>query len=213
MDNNTNELDETTKTAEPEIDPEKAVVEQVRQWYYLTENTLKENFPEYLMSSGNIGLHPQYGYLFSFQLNKDDKTYSCGFILREVVDRFMSNREPEQWLCSFFIDKIDNDEPGPFPKTPSSEEEFKQMVDDQVVPLCIQNIHKEFPEDNVQVDLDVHPEHGPVLEAGFPNLKEGNNTAAVPLMYLITLYMLNRDPSEPLVAALYRVLDEQKANV
>jgi hypothetical protein len=210
---NTNELDETTKAAEPEIDPQKVVDEQVRQWYFLTENTLKENFPDYLLLSGNIGLHPQYGYLFSFQLNKDDKTYSCGFILREIVDRFMSNKEPEQWLCSFFIDKIDNGEVGQFPKTPESEEEFKQMVDDKIVPLCIQNVRNEFPDDNVQADLELNPEHGPVLEAGFPNIKEGNNTAAVPLMYLITLYMLNRDPSEPLITALYRVKEEQNASV
>jgi hypothetical protein len=212
MNDNPNDLEENKplSEAEPEGDPQKLVDEQVRQWFFMIQNVLIENFPDYL-PAGNIGLHPEYGTLFSYQLFKDGKAYSCGFILKELVERFMNNNEPELWLCSFFYDKIDNEEAGDFPKPPTSEDEFKDMVDNRIVPMCVKNIREEFPDYEVHIDLEVHPDLGPVLESGFPHIQEGNNTSAMPLMYLITMYMLNRDPSEPIISALSRILDEHKA--
>ncbi|MGO4372331.1 hypothetical protein AB4Z21_16480, partial [Paenibacillus sp. MCAF20] len=69
-------------------------------------------------------------------------------------------------------------------------------------------IRSEFAPEKVHVGLDMHPEQGPVLEAGFPSIIDGNNVCAVPLHLLFTHLMMNRDPAELLIQGLYKIREE-----
>lgn len=178
--------------------------EAVRVWFQQIQEILIREFPEYGVE-GQVAEHPTLGYLFAFKLDREQKTYACGFLLTELINNFQTNSDPVLWLSSFFVDLIKSPESRPMPRPPESEEEAKQLIDEKVVPLCAANIREEFADEQVMVDLDLHPEYGPVLESGFPAIKEGNNTCAMPLGYLMTLYLLNRDPSEPVIQALYKI--------
>jgi hypothetical protein len=54
----------------------------------------------------------------------------------------------------------------------------------------------------------MHEQAGPVLEAGFPAIKEGNNVCAMPFHLLLTMQLLNRDPADPVVNGLYKIRKE-----
>jgi hypothetical protein len=183
--------------------------EAILQFFKHVQQALQEQFDEYGVE-GQIGQHPVYGTMFAYTLNRDGKTYSCGFFLNELARNFQSKDNPAMWLSSFFVDLIRSPDSRPLPNPPQTEEEAKALFDGYIVPHCAKSIRDEFPDEQVYVDLELHPEHGPVLEAGFPAVKEGNNTCAMPLHYLLTLYLLNRDPADPLIQAMYRLYEENQ---
>ncbi|MNP75915.1 hypothetical protein D3C76_1730550 [compost metagenome] len=47
-----------------------------------------------------------------------------------------------------------------------------------------------------------------LLELGFPQITDGPNTCAIPLQYFMTMYLMNRDPSEHAVYSLHKLLEE-----
>jgi hypothetical protein len=157
--------------------------------------------------SGQVGEHPVYGPIFAYSLKHEENVYSCGFFFNELLHNFQNNANPALWLSSFFVDLIRDPQGRPLPNPPQSEDEAKALIDKNIVPYCAQTVRDEFSEHKVYVDLELHPEQGPVLEAGFPSISEGNNTCAMPLQFLLTLYLLNRDPADPLIQALYKILD------
>lgn len=172
------------------------------------QQVLKENFEEYEVG-GQIGQHPMFGPLFVLSLNQNGNTYECGFFVNELVHNFQTKEDPGLWLSSFFVDLLRSEGSKPLPQSPQSEEEAKALMDGFIVPFCAQSVRSEY-EETVYVDLELHPEQGPILEAGFPSIKTGNNTCGLPLPYLLTLYLLNRDPSEPIVQALDRIKEEHE---
>jgi len=190
---------ENQDTEQQTIDQEEAI----RVWFQHVHQVLSQEFPEYEVE-GQVAEHPMYGHLFAFRLKDQNHSYACGFLLAELVRNFQSKEDPGEWLSSFYVDMIKSGESNLFPAPPQSEEEAKKIIDEKVVPHCAQSIREEFDEP-VHVDLELNPEHGPVLEAGFPSIKDGNNTCAMPLNFLLTLYLLNRDPSEPIIQALYKL--------
>ncbi|WP_068775219.1 hypothetical protein [Paenibacillus sp. FJAT-26967] len=198
---------------------EQPTEEQLRQqneaifaWYNHVEAVLKEQFADYEVE-GQVGQHPGFGPLFAYTLRHDGNSWSCGFFLNELVHTFQNKENPVQWLSSFFVDLIRSPESRPLPAVPQTEEDAKNLIDQYIVPYCADTVRSEFPEEQVYVDLELHPEAGPVLEVGFPAIKEGNNTFALPLQFLLTLHLLNRDPADPLVQALFRIHEEHKQQV
>lgn len=160
---------------------------------------------------GQIMNHPAYGPLFVYRL-KDTSSgneYACGFLINELLEKHKDAGNAQQWLASFFVDMVDVGADKPLPKPPTKQEETKKLVDEQIVPYCIKAVRQEFMLEKVYTNLGVHEKVGPVLEAGFPAFKDGNNVVAIPLQYLMTLYLLNRDPAEPLVNGLYKIREER----
>jgi len=174
------------------------------------KNTLQQCF-EGSAVEGQVGEHPIFGPLFLYTLEFSGQTYSCGFLIGEVARTMQNNPRPDLWLSSFFVDMIREGMSRPLPEQPKSEEESKAYVEQNVLPACARGIGEEFPDRSVHLEVSMHPEYGPILEAGFPEFKEGPNTAALPIALLFTLYLLNRDPSEPVIEALNRILSEQTA--
>jgi hypothetical protein len=185
--------------------------EIIRNWFFLVQNILKERFPEYEVD-GQAGQHQLQGPMLAYHLSKDGKVYSCGFFLQELVRNFQNRNDPVMWLESFFVDLIRNPESRPLPSPPQSEDDAKELFDKIIVPHCAQTVRDEFSDQTVYVDLELHPEHGPVLEAGFPVIKDGNNTCAIPLHYLLSLYLLNRDPADPIVQAMSQLYEQIEQN-
>jgi len=188
-----------------EQEQEKAKV--IITWFQHIQQVLKEQYEDYEVE-GQIGNNPTYGPMFAFTLAKDGKTCSCGFFLNEIMRNFQSNPNAALWLSSFFVDLLRSPESHPLPNPPQSEDDAKALLDKHIVPYCANAVREEFPDQKIYVDLELHPEHGPVLEAGFVAVEEGNNTCALPLQYLMTLYLLNRDPAEPMIQAMYRLYEE-----
>ena len=77
-----------------------------------------------------------------------------------------------------------------------------------LVPQCIKEITEEFAPEDVHVGLAWNEKLGPVFEAGFPAISDGNNVCAFPLHLLLTHLQLNRDPSELLVQGMYNIRKE-----
>ncbi|MBO9607239.1 MAG: hypothetical protein J7639_14860 [Paenibacillaceae bacterium] len=177
--------------------------------FRLVEHILDTQFEDYQVQS-NIGQHPIYGPMYAYGLIKEDKVYACGFFATELIPRFQEGNDPAGYVESFFVDMIREGDSRPLPQPPQTEDEAKALFDNVIVPYCAKTVRAEFEEDTVYVDLDVHPEHGPVLEAGFPVLIEGVNTCAMPLQFLLALYLLNRDPADPFIQALWKLKDERK---
>jgi hypothetical protein len=135
-----------------------------------------------------------YGPVFVFHVkNELDHVYSCGFFLRELIARFQSGNDPALWIASFFIDLMKIQGGKPLPTPPASEDEAKAIIDNVLVPRCIEEIKEEFAPEQVHVGLSWNQELGPVFEAGFP---------------LLTHLQLNRDPSELLVQGMYKIRKE-----
>ncbi|NEW06306.1 hypothetical protein GK047_09805 [Paenibacillus sp. SYP-B3998] len=176
-------------------------------WFQHIQQVLKDQYEDYEVD-GQIGNNPTYGPMFAFTLKKDEKTCSCGFFLNEIMRNFQNNPNAGIWLSSFFVDLLRSPDSHPLPDPPQSEDDAKALLDKHIVPYCANMVREEFPDQKIYVDLELHEEHGPVLEAGFVVVEEGNNTCAMPLQYLMTLYLLNRDPAEPLIQAMYRLYEE-----
>ncbi len=186
--------------------------EQVQVLFQHIQQMLSERFSEYKVD-GETAEHPLYGTLFAFRLSGDGRSYSCGFFLSEIIKKLQATPDPERWICSFFYDKIDNNLIQGFPVPPESEEDAKRLLEEKILPTCIQTVKQEFPEEAVHFDVVNNEEHGPMLEVGLPNIKEGNNTCAFPLTYLYALHHLNRDASEAVVTMIYRLMDEYEEKV
>ncbi|WP_438445292.1 hypothetical protein [Gorillibacterium sp. sgz5001074] len=181
--------------------------EQVQAWFNMVKEIIGQQYPDYEVE-GQIALHPNYGHLFAFRIKKEDMFYTCGFMLTELIRVFQNNGNPPLWLASFFYDMIQAGESRPLPNPPASEEEANQILQEKVLPLVMQGVQEEFSEaEQVYVDLDTNEQLGPVLELGIPSIKDGPNTCAIPLQYLLTMYMLNRDPAEHAVQNLSKILE------
>jgi hypothetical protein len=183
----------------------------IMNWHQLVQNVLQEQFPEYEVE-GQVGQHQLHGPMMAFALKKEGKSYACAFFLTELVRQFQTNPNAVMWLTAFYVDLLRHPDSRPLPAPPQSEDEAKVLFDKHIVPHCARTVREEFEPEPVYVDLELNPEHGPVLEAGFPSIVEGNNTCAIPLHYLLTLYLMNRDPADPLLQALYQLKDMQASN-
>jgi len=150
-----------------------------------------------------------YGPVFVFQV-KDEAGdgYACGFFLRELIAKFQSGNDPSGWMASFYIELMKTPGGKPLPQPPKSEDDAKALIDKVLVPHCIQTVREEFEPEQVHAGLDWHQEHGPVFEAGFPVIRDGNNVCAFPLHLLFAHHLLNRDPTDLLLQGLYRIREE-----
>jgi hypothetical protein len=183
--------------------------QQVQGWFTMVKQILEHEYPEYQVE-GQIALHPAYGHLFAYRIAKDDKFYTCGFLMTELIRVFQNNANPPLWLASFFYDMIQAGESRPLPNPPTSEDDANKMLQENVLPLVMQGVQEEFPADQVYVDLETNEQLGPVLELGFPSITDGPNTCAIPLQYMLTMYMLNRDPAEHAVMSLTKLLENKE---
>ncbi|MCD9024017.1 hypothetical protein [Cohnella silvisoli] len=152
-----------------------------------------------------------YGPVFVY-LVKDDSNngYVCGFFLRELIAKFQSDSDPAQWMASFFIELMKSEGGKDLPERPASEDEAKALIDKVLVPQCIAAIREEFAPEQVHAGLDWNQEHGPVFEAGFPAIRDGNNVCAVPLHLLYTHFLLNRDPADLILQGMYKIREEHE---
>ncbi|AZN41856.1 hypothetical protein [Paenibacillus albus] len=158
---------------------------------------------------GQVMMHEVYGPIFVYKVEqKEGSTNVCGFFMRELLNVFQTNDDPSLWMTSFFLDLMDKGGDHLLPTPPLNEEQAKAVIDVYLVPTCAKAIREEFPDEQVYVDLDLNEEHGPVLEAGFPAISDGNNICALPLHMLMAHFLLNRDPAEPIIQGLYRIREE-----
>lgn len=180
--------------------------------YERTLQTLQNEFEQYGVE-GQIINNGHYGPIYTFQLtNQEGRNFSCGFFINELLEKYRTGIDAGGWLSSFYVDLIRNGESRPLPQPPQSEDETKELFDGYIVPHCAGALREEFAPEQVYVDLDIHEQAGPVLEAGFPAIREGNNVCAMPFHYLLTLYLLNRDPADPLIQGLYKIREEHGLN-
>lgn len=181
-------------------------VELVKAVYHNGMVALKMHFDEV---EGQVLNHDQYGPVFIFHVkDEENKGYSCGFFLRELVANFQSSNDPSLWMASFYAELMKTKGGKAFPAPPASEDEAKAVIDKIIVPQCMSAVREEFAPEQIYAGLDWHKEYGPVFEAGVPEIKDGNNVCAVPIHLLLTHYLLNRDPSELLLQGLYRIRKE-----
>jgi hypothetical protein len=204
-------INETNELNPEQQAPSQEEAEFIMNGFHLVQGTLKEQFPEYEVD-GQIGQHQAHGPMMAFTLKKDEQSYTCGFFLSELVRQFQSNPHAVMWLSSFFVDMLSSPESKQLPNPPQSEEEAKEIFDNHIIPHCAQSVREEFDPEPIHVDLGLNPEHGPILEASFVNVIEGNNTCAIPLHYLLTLYLMNRDPADPMVQALHQIREAHEAS-
>jgi serine/threonine protein kinase len=202
-----NEEQTTEEQQQQELDDQQ---EQIQQWYNLVLRVLNDEFPE-IEVTGTIAEHSVYGYVFAYQLQEGTESYAIGFFLSELIHKFQSNQEPSRWLASFFHDKMSAKTTSLLPTPPETEEEINSLMDQHILPLCYQSIQEEFPNEEIATGLELHEEYGPMLESSFRSIQEGNNTCAIPLMFLYTLYLMNRDPAEPVTQALQQLLDQHQS--
>lgn len=168
--------------------------------------SLKKHFNEV---QGQVLNLEAYGPVFVYHVkDESNDVYSCGFFLRELVAKFQSGSDPAIWMASFFFELMKTKGGKSLPQPASSEEEAKAIIDNVLVPQCIAEVREEFAPEEVHAGLAWNEEIGPVFEAGFPAIKEGNNVCAFPLHLLFTHLQLNRDPSELLLQGLYKVREE-----
>ncbi len=150
-----------------------------------------------------------YGPVFVFHVkDESDSVYSCGFFLRELIARFQSGNDPALWMASFFVELMETKGGKTLPQPASSEDEAKAIIDKILVPQCIKAVTEEFAPEKVHAGLAWNEDHGPVFEAGFPSIIEGNNVCAIPLHILLTHLQLNRDPGELLLQGLYDIREK-----
>jgi hypothetical protein len=150
-----------------------------------------------------------YGPVFVYQVkDSSDNGYACGFFLRELVAKFQAGAGASEWMASFFIELMKNEGGKLLPKPPESEDEAKSIIDQVLVPQCIAAVQEEYAPEQVHAGLDWNQDHGPMFEAGFPAIKDGNNVCAFPLHLLFTHLLLNRDPADLLLQGLYKIREE-----
>lgn len=211
------DADMSKETTEPETntsgtdnqtnDNNEKMVELLKAVYHNGLTALKMFFDEV---AGQVLNQERYGPVFVFQVRDANKhVYACGFFLQELIAKFQSGKDPAQWLASFFFELMNQHGEGKgLPTPPSGEEETKALIDHTLVPHCIAAVREEFAPEQVHAGLGFVPENGPVFEAGFPSVKDGNNVCAVPLHVLITHHLLNRDPAEILIQGLYNIREQ-----
>lgn len=154
-----------------------------------------------------------YGPVFIYQVKDDsDNVYACGFFLRELITQFQSGSNPSEWMASFFFEMMKTKGGSLLPKPPESEEEMIALIDKVLIPQCIKAVQEEFAPEKVHAGLDMNQEHGPVFEAGFPEIQGGNNVCAFPIHLLFTHLLLNRDPAELLLQGMYKIREEHGMN-
>ncbi|MEX2460760.1 MAG: hypothetical protein WD469_05595 [Paenibacillaceae bacterium] len=197
-------INETNELNQEQQAPSQEEVEFIKNAFHLVQGTLKEQFPEYEVD-GQIGQHHLYDSIMVYTLKKAEITYTCGFFLSELSRQFQSNPHVVMWLSSFFVDMLRSPVSKLLPDPPQTEDEAKEIFDKHIIPHCTHSVQEEFDPEPVYVDLGLHPEHGPVFEASFVKILEGNNTCAIPLQYLLTLYLMNRDPADSIVQALLQI--------
>ncbi|WP_127530974.1 hypothetical protein [Paenibacillus kobensis] len=153
-----------------------------------------------------------YGPVFVYQVkDSSNNGYVCGFFLHELISQFQGGSNPAQWMASFFVDMMKTEGGRLLPKPPASEDEAKAMIDNVLVPQCIAAVREEFEPEQVHAGLSWHQEQGPVFEAGFPSIVDGNNVCAFPINLLATFILMNRDPSDLVLQALYKIKDDHEA--
>ncbi|MEK4510983.1 hypothetical protein EJP82_14480 [Paenibacillus anaericanus] len=153
--------------------------------------------------------HDKYGPIFVYHVKDDSNDgYACGFLLHELISQFQSGSNPAEWMASFFFELMKVKGGKALPKPPVGEDEAKALIDKVLIPQMIEAVREEFAPEQVHAGLDWNEEHGPVFEAGFPVIREGNNVCAFPLHLLFTHFLVNRDPSELLLQGLYKIRKE-----
>jgi hypothetical protein len=197
--NNETSNEEVNNNQEPMVELLKAV-------HHNGIVSLKKHFNEVEGQALNL---EAYGPVFVFHVkDASNDVYSCGFFLRELVERFQSGKDPAIWMASFFFELMKNKGGKALPQPASSEDEAKAIIDKVLVPNCIEEVRQEFAPEEIHAGLGWNQELGPIFEAGFPAIKEGNNVCAFPLHLLFTHLQLNRDPSEILLQGLYKIRKE-----
>lgn len=184
------------------------MVELLKALYHNGMTALKMFFDDV---SGQVMNQERYGPIFVFQVTDADKNaYACGFFLKELVARFQSGNDPAQWMASFYFEMMKAEGGKPLPTPPSGEEATKAFIDRTLVPHCIEAVRGEFAPESVHAGLGIVPEQGPVFEAGFRDIKDGNNVCAVPLHVLMAYWHLNRDPADLLIEGMYNIREQNK---
>ncbi|MUT65753.1 hypothetical protein [Paenibacillus sp. NEAU-GSW1] len=180
--------------------------ELIKAVYHNGLVALKMHFDEV---NGQVMNQEVYGPIFIYEVKDESNNgYTCGFFLRELVAKFQSGGDPSLWISSFFVELMKTEGGKPLPKSPTSEDEAKAMLDKVVIPHCIAAVEEEFAPEKVHAGLDWNKDIGPVFEAGFPAIREGNNVCAFPLHLLLAHHLLNRDPSEVLLQGMYKIRAE-----
>lgn len=206
MSKKTTEKEAETGNTNQATDSNEKRVELLKAVYHNGMTALNMFFDDV---SGQVLNQERYGPIFVFQVrNANKEAYACGFFLQELVVKFQSDKDPAQWMASFFFELMKTEGGKPLPAPPSGDKETKAFIDRTIVPHCIKTVRQEFALEQVHVGLGVVPENGPVLEAGFPAIKDGNNVCALPLHILLTHWHLNRDPAEILIDGLYHIREQ-----
>ncbi|MBD2867287.1 hypothetical protein [Paenibacillus arenilitoris] len=187
-------------------DQQQKLAELVKAVHHNGLVALKMHFDEV---EGQVMNQKNYGPVFIYQVKDESgNVYACGFFLGELVAKFQSGNDPATWMSSFFVELMKTEGGRPMPTPPASEDEAKALIDKVLIPQCMAAVREEFEGEKVHAGLQLHEEHGPVFEAGFPEIKDGNNVCAVPLHLLFTHLLLNRDPSEVLLQGMYNIREE-----
>jgi hypothetical protein len=197
-----------SQTAEPDPKAQEQLIAAVRHNGLVALRTHFENV------EGEAVTHNVYGPIFVFRVQDEaGDFYACGFFLRELVAKFQRGGESAaEWLASFYYEMMKTKGGKLLPKPPQTEDEAKELFDQQIVPQCITAAREEFASERLHAGLAVNEQAGPVLEAGFPDIQAANNGCAIPLHVLLAHYLLNRDPAELLVHILYKVRREHGLN-
>ncbi|UHA72471.1 hypothetical protein [Paenibacillus sp. 481] len=205
MSNNT-QTNEVTDDSNQGTFSEERWIELINAVHHNGIVSLKTYFDEV---TGRVSNHETFGLLFIFAVKDDSNDeYECGFFLQELIKRFQTDDNPSLWMASFFVDLMKTKGGKALPQPPSSEEETKAIIDDQILAPCIAAVQEEFGPDQVYAGLDWNEEHGPVLETGFPSIVDGNNVCAIKIDLLLMHVLLNRDPTELPLNALYQIREE-----
>ncbi|TVY04334.1 hypothetical protein [Cohnella terricola] len=190
----------------PAADSNEKLAELIKAVHHNGLTALKMHFEDV---EGQVLNQEIYGPVFVYQVkDQANNGYACGFFLRELVAKFQSGGDPAQWMASFFIELMKTEGGKLLPKPPASEDEAKALIDKVLVPHCINAVREEFAPEQVHAGLDWNEQHGPVLEAGFPEIREGNNVCAIPLHLLYTHLLLNRDPADLLLQGMYKIQED-----
>ncbi|SDS06744.1 hypothetical protein SAMN05444162_0659 [Paenibacillaceae bacterium GAS479] len=214
MTTNQNTEEQETESTEPPVQGQPEISEaelqqMIAALYKHGELALQTFYQDEYEVDGQVVSHPMYGPLFTYRLLDANKNpHSVGFFMNELVQNFQKNEDPALWMSSFFVDILRGERSRLLPPPPQNEEEAKYLFDQIIVPHCANTCRSEFPDEPVHVDIDIHPEHGPVVEAGFPSITDGNNVVAMPFHFLLALHLLNRDTADPLITGLYRIREE-----
>lgn len=205
MRNETNNNEVTNDNVQGKLSPEKWN-ELIKAVHHNGLVSLRTTFHEV---TGHVRNHEAFGPMFIFTV-KDSAhdEYECGFFLHELVRLFQSDNDPAVWMASFFVELMKTKGGKLLPKPPANENETKAVIDQQILAPCIAAVKEEFAPEQVHAGLQWHKEYGPVFESGFPSIKEGNNVCAFQIDLLMMHVMLNRDPAELPLQALYKIRAE-----